>query len=91
MIYGMWKKIAGHGVRKFLLLACMPTACRAKILRNNESIETYTSIINSRRILSREFIVFNPHLLKDLTERDLLDEEVKNEIIRSNGSIKVFF
>lgn len=81
-------KIAEHGVRNSLLLAPMPTASTAQILGNNESIEPYTSNIYSRRVLSGEFQVVNPHLLKDLTDRDLWDEEMKNEIIANNGSVQ---
>ncbi|XP_014238595.1 ribonucleoside-diphosphate reductase large subunit [Trichogramma pretiosum] len=81
-------KIAQYGVRNSLLLAPMPTASTAQILGNNESIEPYTSNIYSRRVLSGEFQIVNPHLLKDLTERDLWDEDMKNEIIANNGSIQ---
>ena len=101
--YDMWKvtptdlwdwtalkeKIQKHGVRNSLLIAPMPTASTAQILGNNESIEPYTSNIYSRRVLSGEFQVVNPHLLKDLTERDLWDEDMKNEIIANNGSVQV--
>ncbi|XP_053995363.1 ribonucleoside-diphosphate reductase large subunit [Hylaeus anthracinus] len=87
-----WKilkeKIAKYGVRNSLLIAPMPTASTAQILGNNESIEPYTSNIYTRRVLSGEFQVVNPHLLRDLTERDLWDEDMKNEIIANNGSIQ---
>ncbi|NWS18354.1 RIR1 reductase, partial [Pachyramphus minor] len=66
----------------------MPTASTAQILGNNESIEPYTSNIYTRRVLSGEFQVVNPHLLKDLTERGLWNEEMKNQIIAHNGSIQ---
>nr|XP_009943940.1 PREDICTED: ribonucleoside-diphosphate reductase large subunit [Opisthocomus hoazin] len=87
-----WKalkeKIATYGVRNSLLLSPMPTASTAQILGNNESIEPYTSNIYTRRVLSGEFQVVNPHLLKDLTERGLWNEEMKNQIIAHNGSIQ---
>ncbi|CAB1316347.1 unnamed protein product [Coregonus sp. 'balchen'] len=87
-----WKllkeKIAKHGVRNSLLLAPMPTASTAQILGNNESIEPYTSNIYTRRVLSGEFQIVNPHLLKDLTERGLWNEEMKNQLIGQNGSIQ---
>ncbi|KAF4077384.1 hypothetical protein AMELA_G00207400 [Ameiurus melas] len=87
-----WKalkeKIAKHGVRNSLLLAPMPTASTAQILGNNESIEPYTSNIYTRRVLSGEFQIVNPHLLKDLTERGLWNEEMKNQLIAHNGSIQ---
>ncbi|XP_046335381.2 ribonucleoside-diphosphate reductase large subunit-like [Haliotis rufescens] len=81
-------KIAKHGVRNSLLLAPMPTASTAQILGNNESIEAYTSNIYTRRVLSGEFQVVNHHLLKDLTERGLWNDEMKNKMIASGGSIQ---
>eukprot|EP00064_Thunnus_orientalis_P009598 superscaffoldBa00001227_g9622 len=87
-----WKalkeKIAKHGVRNSLLMAPMPTASTAQILGNNESIEAYTSNIYTRRVLSGEFQIVNPHLLKDLTERGLWSDEMKNQLIAQNGSIQ---
>ncbi|KAK2586983.1 hypothetical protein KPH14_010956 [Odynerus spinipes] len=82
------EKIAVHGVRNSLLIAPMPTASTAQILGNNESIEPYTNNIYVRRVLSGEFQIVNPHLLKDLIERNLWNEEMKNEIIANNGSIQ---
>uniref|UniRef100_A0AAY4CS44 Ribonucleoside-diphosphate reductase n=1 Tax=Denticeps clupeoides TaxID=299321 RepID=A0AAY4CS44_9TELE len=82
------EKIAKHGVRNSLLLAPMPTASTAQILGNNESIEPYTSNIYTRRVLSGEFQIVNPHLMKDLTERGLWNEDMKNQLIAQNGSIQ---
>lgn len=81
-------KIAEHGLRNSLLLAPMPTASTAQILGNNESFEPFTSNIYQRRVLSGEFQVVNHHLLRDLTEADLWDEDMKNLIIHNNGSIQ---
>jgi len=81
-------RVAKHGVRNSLLLAPMPTASTAQILGNNEGIEAYTSNIYSRRVLSGEFQVVNQHLLRDLTELDLWDDEMKNKLIAANGSIQ---
>merc|ERR1719266_1773559 len=81
-------KISQYGVRNSLLLAPLPTASTAQILGNNEGIEAYTSNIYSRRVLSGEFQVVNQHLLRDLTELDLWDDEMKNKLIASNGSIQ---
>uniref|UniRef100_H3D2J8 Ribonucleoside-diphosphate reductase n=1 Tax=Tetraodon nigroviridis TaxID=99883 RepID=H3D2J8_TETNG len=82
------EKIAKHGVRNSLLLAPMPTASTAQILGNNESFEAYTSNIYTRRVLSGEFQIVNPHLLKDLTERGLWSDGMKNQLIAHNGSIQ---
>lgn len=81
-------KIAKHGLRNSLLLAPMPTASTAQILGNNESFEPFTSNIYQRRVLSGEFQVVNHHLLHDLTQADLWDEDMQNLIIHNNGSIQ---
>merc|ERR1719430_478108 len=81
-------KIAKHGIRNSLLLAPMPTASTAQILGNNESVEAYTSNIYSRRVLSGEFQVVNQHLLRDLTELNLWNDDLKNAIISHDGSIQ---
>lgn len=81
-------KIAQHGIRNSLLVAPMPTASTAQILGNNESFEPYTSNVYTRRVLSGEFQIVNHHLLKDLTELDLWDDDMKNQIIACNGSIQ---
>ncbi|XP_022908057.2 ribonucleoside-diphosphate reductase large subunit [Onthophagus taurus] len=87
-----WKelkeKINKHGIRNSLLLAPMPTASTAQILGNNESFEPYTSNIYTRRVLSGDFQVVNHHLLRDLTERGLWDDLMKNQIIANRGSIQ---
>lgn len=82
------EKIAKHGLRNSLLLAPMPTASTAQILGNNESFEPFTSNIYQRRVLSGEFQVVNHHLLRDLTDADLWDEDMKNLIIHNNGSVQ---
>jgi ribonucleoside-diphosphate reductase alpha chain len=87
-----WNTLRGeikeHGVRNSLLLAPMPTASTSQILGNNECFEPYTSNIYTRRVLSGEFIVVNKHLLVDLVDLGLWNEDLKNEIIRANGSIQ---
>ena len=82
------KQVMKNGVRNSLLLAPMPTASTSQILGNNEAFEPYTSNIYTRRVLSGEFIVVNKHLLEDLVSRDLWTEEVKNAIMRNNGSVQ---
>jgi len=82
------RRIAQHGVRNSLLLAPMPTASTAQILGNNESIEAYTSNIYSRRVLSGEFQIVNNHLMRDLTNLNLWDEGMKNQMIAQGGSIQ---
>jgi len=82
------KSIKKHGVRNSLLVAPMPTASTSQILGNNECFEPYTSNIYTRRVLSGEFIVVNKHLLEDLVELGLWDDNLKQEIMRANGSVQ---
>ncbi|WP_456376165.1 ribonucleoside-diphosphate reductase subunit alpha [Lutibacter sp.] len=82
------KKVMTNGVRNSLLVAPMPTASTSQILGNNEAFEPYTSNIYTRRVLSGEFIIVNKHLLEDLVELGLWDNNMKEEIMRANGSIQ---
>lgn len=82
------KDVKKHGVRNSLLVAPMPTASTSQILGNNEAFEPYTSNIYTRRVLSGEFIVVNKHLLEDLVELGLWNEDLKEEIMRANGSVQ---
>jgi ribonucleoside-diphosphate reductase alpha chain len=87
-----WEKLRNrilkHGVRNSLLVAPMPTASTSQILGNNECFEPYTSNIYTRRVLSGEFIVVNKHLLEDLVKLGLWNEELKQELMRANGSVQ---
>jgi ribonucleoside-diphosphate reductase alpha chain len=87
-----WKalkaEVKKHGVRNSLLVAPMPTASTSQILGNNECFEPYTSNIYTRRVLSGEFIVVNKHLLEDLVNLGLWDEDMKQELMQANGSIQ---
>jgi ribonucleoside-diphosphate reductase alpha chain len=85
---GLKEKIKLHGVRNSLLLAPMPTASTSQILGNNECIEPFTSNIYTRRVLSGEFTIINKYLIKDLMKLDLWNDNMKNEIIKHNGSVQ---
>lgn len=85
---GLKASIKQHGLRNSLLLAPMPTASTSQILGNNECIEPYTSNIYTRRTLSGEYIVVNKHLLNDLIRLDLWNDDMKEMLIASNGSIQ---
>jgi ribonucleoside-diphosphate reductase alpha chain len=86
--YRLKDEVIRHGIRNSLLVAPMPTASTSQILGNNECFEPYTSNIYVRRVLSGEFVVVNKHLLKDLVELNLWNDEMKNRIILHNGSVQ---
>jgi len=81
-------KIKKTGVRNSLLLAPMPTASTSQILGNNECFEPYTSNIYTRRTLSGEYIIVNKHLLKDLINLGLWDNDMKQQLMINNGSVQ---
>jgi ribonucleoside-diphosphate reductase alpha chain len=82
------KDVMKNGIRNSLLVAPMPTASTSQILGNNEAFEPYTSNIYTRRVLSGEFIVVNKHLLEDLVDLGLWNNDMKEEIMRANGSVQ---
>ncbi|CCC70405.1 hypothetical protein NCAS_0E03350 [Naumovozyma castellii] len=92
--YGMWdwdtlrKDIMKYGTRNSLTMAPMPTASTSQILGYNECFEPVTSNMYSRRVLSGEFQVVNPYLLRDLVDLGIWDEGMKQHIITENGSIQ---
>ena len=80
--------IKEHGLRNSLLLAPMPTASTSQILGNNECFEPFTSNIYVRRTIAGEFVCINKFLLKELIDLGLWTDEIKNSIIRQNGSVQ---
>lgn len=82
------EEVKEHGVRNSLLLAPMPTASTAQILGNNECFEPYTSNIYTRRVLSGEFIIVNKHLLRDLVKEGIWNNEMRQKLMASNGSVQ---
>ena len=82
------ESVKDKGVRNSLLLAPMPTASTSQILGNNECFEPYTSNIYTRRTLSGEYIIVNKHLLKDLIGFGIWNDEIKEQLMANNGSIK---
>merc|ERR1712217_961491 len=81
-------RIVKHGLRNSLLVAPMPTASTAQILGNNESFEPYTQNLYVRRVLSGEFVSVNRHLMKDLIQRGLWNDDLRTQLIAHNGSVQ---
>jgi len=82
------EEVIKHGARNSLLIAPMPTASTSQILGNNECFEPYTSNIYTRRVLSGEFVVVNKHLLIDLVNMGIWNNDLKNKIVANNGSVQ---
>jgi ribonucleoside-diphosphate reductase alpha subunit len=85
---GLKRDVKQHGVRNSLLVAPMPTASTSQILGNNECFEPYTSNVYTRRTLSGEFIMANKHLMRDLISLGLWNENMRQKLISTNGSVQ---
>jgi ribonucleotide reductase alpha subunit len=81
------ERIKKRGLRNSLLVAPMPTASTSQILGVNECFEPFSSNLYLRRVKAGEFIMANPHLLQDLTDRGLWTPAVRNQLMRDGGSV----
>ena len=82
------KEIKKYGIRNSLLIAPMPTASTSQILGNYECIEPVLTNIYSRRVLAGDYMVLNEYLIQELQLCNLWNEDLKNNIIKNNGSIQ---
>ena len=82
------REMAKKGMRNSLLMAPMPTASTSQILGYNECFEPFTSNLYSRRTLAGEFVVINKHLMKELLDLGIWNEDMKQQIVARNGSVQ---
>lgn len=83
-------RMVEKGLYFSLLFAQMPTASSAQIRGNNESVEPYTQLLYARTVLSGQFIICIPHLVRDLEDIDLWNDEMLNHLFVNQGSIQTF-
>ncbi len=81
------REAAKAGMRNSLLVALMPTASTSQILGWNECIEPYTANLYVRHTLAGEHFVFNRHLIADLCELGIYDENMRRQLLATEGSI----
>lgn len=80
--------IKKHGLRNSLTIAIAPTATISSIAGCYECTEPQVSNLFKRETLSGDFLQVNNYLVKDLKERGLWTEEIRNEIKKAEGSIQ---
>ncbi len=80
--------ICEYGLRNSLLLAPMPTASTSQILGNYECFEPVMANIYTRRVLAGEYLVLNNYLVKELMDLEIWNADVKDELIRCDGSVQ---
>lgn len=77
-----------YGLRNSLLVAPMPTASTSQILGNTECFEPITSNLYVRRTMAGDYHVVNNYLIADLKRLNLWGREMKDQIIKNDGSIQ---
>ena len=82
------RDISKYGLRNSLVCSPMPTASTSQIMGNTESFEPIQSNIYKRKTLAGEFIIVNKYLVDELRGCGLWDEQMKNNLIASNGSVQ---
>ena len=91
---GLWdfkslkENIVKFGLRNSLLVAPMPTASTAQILGNNECFEPFTANLYKRNTLSGEYAIVNKHLVEDLVNSGLWNDNVRMKLFLNNGSVQ---
>ena len=80
--------VSKHGLRNSLMIAIAPTATIASISGCYECIEPQVSNLFKRETLSGEFLQINRYLVAELQERGLWDEDMINELKKSEGSVQ---
>lgn len=80
--------VVKHGARNSLLIATMPTASTSNIQGNFECTEPPTSNLYARRISAGDYIITNRHMVRDLMKEGKWTPEVRNALVRDNGSLQ---
>jgi ribonucleoside-diphosphate reductase alpha chain len=82
------KFVQQNGMRNSNVMAIAPTATISNITGVTQSIEPTYQNLYVKSNLSGEFTVVNPHLVRDLKERDLWDSVMVNDLKYYEGSVQ---
>lgn len=94
LLSGMWnwdelsERVKKSGVCNSLMTAQMPVASSAKITGSYEMTEPAHSAVFNRKVIGGEITIVNKYLIEDFQKIGLWTEEIKNKIIKSDGSIQ---
>jgi len=82
------EKVMEFGVRNSMLIALMPTASSAQMLRNAETTEAHQTLIYSRKLVHGNYISFSEPFVQDMIEHGLWNRNTIDFINICNGSIE---
>ena len=80
--------IITFGTRNSLLTSIMPTSSVSLILSQCEACEPYSSNLYKRITGTREFVIINKHLVKELKNLNLWNEKLYHELLYNEGSVQ---
>ncbi|SDJ19504.1 ribonucleoside-diphosphate reductase class II [Halovenus aranensis] len=86
--YVVREHIDNHGMRNSNTMAIAPTATISTINGTTPSIEPLYSNLYVKSNMSGDFTIINDHLVDDLQQADLWDEELVDRIKYHDGSIQ---
>jgi ribonucleoside-diphosphate reductase alpha chain len=81
------KKIAAQGMRNSNVLAIAPTATISNIMGSSPCIEPLYKNLFVKANLSGEFVVLNPHLVRDLKGRGLWSRDLADRLKYFDGDL----
>lgn len=81
------KMVMEHGVRNSMLIALMPTASSAQMLRNAETTEAHQTLIYSRKLAHGNYTTFSEPFVRDMIREGLWNRKTIDFINVCNGSI----
>ncbi|HEY7003978.1 MAG TPA: ribonucleoside-diphosphate reductase subunit alpha [Gaiellaceae bacterium] len=81
------EKIAAHGMRNSNVLAIAPTATISNIMGSSPCIEPLYKNLFVKANLSGEFVVLNPHLVRDLKGRGLWNRDLADQLKYFDGDL----
>lgn len=89
---GSWgelrEEIKKHGVRNSMLVALMPTASSAQMLRNAETTEAHQTLVYSRKLAHGNYVAYSEPFVKDMVDGGFWNEHSIEFIMMDNGSIR---
>lgn len=84
----LYAKLNVFGARNSERLAPMPTASTSLVMGNSEAIDPRLSNLFVRRVLTGEFVMVNPFLVRDLERLHLWTPSLRSQLIADNGSVQ---
>ena len=81
------ENIVKDGVRNSMLIALMPTASSAQLLRNAETTEAHQTLVYSRKLVHGNYTAFSEPFVQDMMSAGIWNKEIIDFIMMSNGSI----